>query len=289
MAVTRAAVILAALVAAGAARADDDLVARGEYLVYAGGCVTCHTEEADGAVPFAGGRKFESPFGVFYAPNITPDPETGIGGWSDEDFLRAFWEGENPDGDDYYPAFPYTSYTGVTREDLLAIKAYLYSLRPVHKVVPDHDLAWYVSTRHAAGIWKFRYFTAGRFQPDPQQSPEWNRGAYLVRHLGHCGQCHTPRNSSGAFLEGRELAGSAEGPDGGSVPNITPHRDDGIGRWRARDIEYFLDVGMLPDGDFTGGSMSDVIDDSTSKLTREDRLAIAAYLMSLPPLPSATD
>ena len=277
---------LAILCAGGVANADEALVARGEYLVHAGGCLTCHTAESGDAKPFAGGREFDSPFGTFYAPNITPDVGTGIGGWTDEDFLRAFWEGVNPDGEHYYPSFPYVSYTGVSREDLLAMKAYLFSLKPVVNVVPDHDLAWYVSSRYAAGVWKARYFKPARFAPDASRGEEWNRGAYLVRHLGHCGQCHTPRNGSGAFLDGRELAGSPVGPGGGSVPNITPHAEDGIGDWSLRDVEYFLDVGMLPDGDFTGGAMGDVIDDSTSRLTREDRLAIAAYLKALPALPA---
>ena len=152
---------------------------------------------------------------------------------------------------------------------------------PAHKERKEHDLAWYMSTRLAAGAWKELNFDGARFEPDAAQDDQWNRGAYLVRHLGHCGECHTPRSNLGALQADQEMAGSQLGDE--SVPNITQHRVDGIGRWSARDIEYFLDIGMLPDGDFGGGSMGAVIDDNTSKLTRADRLAIANYLKSVPP------
>lgn len=269
------------LLVADSAIAQDDLVERGRYLIHAGGCISCHTEK-DG-VPLAGGYAIESPFGTFFSPNITPDQETGIGAWSDNEFVAAFHDGLSPEGDDYFPAFPYTSYTGISRDDLLAMKAYLFSLEPVEKENRKHDLAWYMSTRLAAGAWKIRYFDAARFEPDSARSAEWNRGAYLVRHLGHCGECHTPRSGTGAFIDGRELAGSpAPKEDGGSVPNITPDSAHGIGKWSEDDIEYFLDIGMLPDGDFSGGSMGAVIEDNTSQLTREDRLAIVEYLKSVP-------
>jgi mono/diheme cytochrome c family protein len=261
--------------------AQDGPVERGKYLLYAGGCISCHTEEVDDAVPLAGGRSMETPFGTFYSPNITPDVATGIGAWSDEDFVTALWEGVGPDGEHYFPAFPYTSYTGASREDLLAIKAYLFTLEPVSKAPREHDLAWYMSTRLAAGAWKELNFEAARFVPDAAKDEQWNRGAYLVRHLGHCGECHTPRSSLGVLQPDMEFAGSQLGKE--SIPNITQHRVDGIGRWSINDIEYFLDIGMLPDGDFSGSSMGAVIEDNTSKLTREDRLAIAAYLKSVAP------
>lgn len=268
------------------AAADEAAIARGEYLVHAGGCITCHTEDVDNARPLAGGRAMESPFGTFYSPNITPDLRTGIGGWSDDDFVRAFHEGDNPDGDAYFPAFPYTAYTGMSRADLLDIKAYLFSLEPVVKQNREHDLPLYMSSRLAAGYWQGKYFEAGRFEPDPEKSDQWNRGAYLVRHLGHCAECHTPRKRFGVLDRERELAGNPELGDE-KVPNITPHRDDGIGRWSASDIEYFLEIGMLPDGDFTGSSMAPVIEDNTGHLTKEDRQAIASYLKSIPALPDA--
>jgi len=271
----------AIFLAAVNALAQDDLVERGKYLVYAGGCISCHTEDDEDAVPLAGGRALDSPFGTFYSPNITPDNDTGIGLWSDDEFVGAFWEGVSPQGEHYYPAFPYTSYTGASRDDLIAMKAYLFSLEAVQKDSKEHDLAWYMSTRLAAGAWKGLNFDGVRFEPDTAEDDQWNRGAYLVRHLGHCGECHTPRSNLGVLQADQELAGSQLGDE--SVPNITPHRVDGIGRWSTSDIEYFLDIGMLPDGDFSGGSMGAVIDDNTSKLTREDRLAIATYLKSIPP------
>jgi mono/diheme cytochrome c family protein len=260
-----------------AATADKALVDKGEYLFYAGGCITCHTADEEGAVPLAGGRALESPFGTFYSPNITPDKETGIGEWSDEEFVNAFWNGVSPEGEDYFPAFPYTSYTGVTREDLLAIKAYLFSREPVRQANLEHDLS-FIASRFGAGVWKRRYFKPARFEADPEKSDEWNRGAYLVRHLGHCGECHTPRGRFGVLQQDRALSGNPEGPDGEEVPNITADPEDGIGGWSSSDLEYFLETGMLPDGDFTGSLMGEVIDDCTSHLTGEDRRAIAAYL-----------
>jgi mono/diheme cytochrome c family protein len=278
---TAAALAAAVFLCVTASAADDETLARGEYLLHAGGCISCHTEDA--AEPLAGGHAIESPFGVFYSPNITPDRETGIGNWSDEDFLTAFWEGENPEGDHYFPSFPYTSYTGMSREDLLALKTYLFSLEPVRRENREHDLWPIMSSRFAAGIWKARYFDAARFEPDPERSDEWNRGAYLVRHLGHCGECHTPRTALGARDGDMELAGNPELTEDESAPNITQNPQDGIGRWSVSDIDYFLEVGMLPDGDFTGSSMGPVIEDNTSHLTREDRRAIAVYLKSVPP------
>ena len=277
-----AVVITAAMcLAAVDALAEDDLVGRGKYLLYAGGCISCHTEDSDGAVPLAGGRALESPFGTFYSPNITPDNVTGIGLWSDDEFVTALWEGVSPHGEHYFPAFPYTSYTGVAREDLLAMKAYLFSLEAVDKASKEHDLAWYISTRLAAGAWKELNFDAARFVPDAEGDEQWNRGAYLVRHLGHCGECHTPRSKRGGLPVAQERGGSQLGEAGG--PKSHARRRGGTRRWSVSDIEYFLDIGMLPDGDFAGSSMGEVIDDNTSQLTREDRLAIAAYLKSVPP------
>ena len=168
---------------------------KGEYLLHAGGCISCHTGDEEGAHPLAGGHALESPFGVFYSPNITPDLETGIGAWTDEDFLTAFWEGENPDGDHYFPAFPYTAYTGMSREDVLALKAYLFSVEPVRKENKEHDLWAIMSSRFSAGVWKARYFDAERFEPDPQQamngiavrisSGTWATAANATRRAQH--------------------------------------------------------------------------------------------------------
>lgn len=279
----RLAVAAASLFLTAFALAEESAIERGRYLIHAGGCIDCHTAEGEAARPLAGGRNIESPFGTFYSPNITPDVATGIGTWSDDDFVNAFWKGVSPEGDHYFPAFPYTSFTGLSRKDLLAMKEYLFSLEAVAQDTPEHDLAWYLSTRMAAGAWKLVNFEPGRFRPDPNETAQWNRGAYLVRHLEHCGECHTPRNNFGAIQYEKELAGNANGPDEQNIPNISPDRDDGIGKWSASDIEYFLEIGMLPDGDFAGSTMADVVDNNTSKLTKEDRRAIAAYLKTISP------
>jgi mono/diheme cytochrome c family protein len=257
-------------------------IERGEYLLHAAGCITCHTMDEKGAPRLAGGRALETPFGTFYSPNITPDANTGIGGWDEQMFLDALHNGVAPDGSGYFPAFPYTSYTGMTEADALAIKAYLFSLEPVGRPNQPHELGWYLGSRMAASAWQMIAFTPAGFVGDPNRDAQWNRGAYLVRHLGHCGECHTPRNALGKILADQELFGNAEGPEGEKVPDISQHRDDGIGRWTIGDIELFLEIGMLPDGDFTGSVMSEVIDDNTGRLTAEDRTAIATYLKSLP-------
>lgn len=259
----------------------ESLVERGEYLLHAGGCTSCHTADKDDAVPLAGGHALETPFGTFYSPNITPDVETGIGAWSDEDFVEALWHGIAPDGSSYYPAFPYTSYTGMSRDDALAIKAYLFSLAPVRQENREHELEWYLFSRLAAWGWQLMNFTPGRFEPDAERDDAWNRGAYLVRHLGHCGECHTPRDWLGKLTANEALAGNRNGPNGKKVPDITSNPETGIGKWSTSEIEFFLELGMLPDGDFTGGAMSPVIDDNTARLTAEDRLAIAVYLQSV--------
>lgn len=275
--------------AAGAAQAgsaDADELARGRYLVHAGGCLSCHTAEHADAVPLAGGRALPTPFGTFYAPNITPDPDTGIGGWSVDDVVRALKRGRAPDGSLYYPAFPYPSYAGMSDGDARAIGAYLLSLPPAPSARATHELPWYLRWRPLVAAWNALNFDPQPFVPDPARDELWNRGAYLVRHLGHCGECHTPRTRLGGIDRERELAGNPAGIDGDPVPNITPHAGDGIGRWTRQDLELFLEIGMLPDGDFAGASMSAVIDDNTARLTPEDRQAIAAYLLSLDPLPA---
>lgn len=261
--------------------AQETAIERGEYLLHAAGCISCHTEDKDDAVPLAGGRALETPFGTFYSPNITPDRETGIGDWTDEDFLNALWNGVSPSGKHYYPAFPYTSYTGMTNIDVLAIKSYLFSQEPVRRVNQENELPWYMFTRLAPGAWKLMNFESHRFVPDPDKGEDWNRGAYLVRHLAHCGECHTPRSKLGKLLTDRELSGNPDGPGGEKIPDITPNRDTGIGGWSMDEIEFLLQLGMLPGGDFAGSEMSEVIDDNTSNLTEADRHAIAVYLKTV--------
>jgi mono/diheme cytochrome c family protein len=262
-----------------------DPVLRGAYLTAAAGCAACHSDAKRKDQPFAGGAALNTPFGSFYAPNITPDPEHGIGRWSDAQFLTALMQGRTPDGGHYYPAFPYTSYAGLRARDALDIKAYLATLAPVARPSRRHRISFPFNLRFLLGVWKSLFFEPTPFAAEPARGAAWNRGAYLVRHLGHCGECHTARNLLGVRKAARELAGNPNGPNGKKVPNITPHPTDGLGGWRAGDITYYLKTGFLPDGDFAGGAMVEVIESTTSRLTDADRAAISVYLLSLPPSP----
>lgn len=287
--------LMLALGTAGAARAADpvapdpasaDPVARGAYVFTAGGCATCHTAPGADAKPLAGGRALKTAFGTFYTPNITPDAETGIGKWSEEDFRRALRQGVSPSGEDFYPAFPYTAYTGITDRDLSDLWAYLRSVPPVQRANTPHDLSWPYSWRSLLPGWRLLNFSEGPFLVAAGQSAEWYRGAYLVRVLGHCGECHTPRDMLGGLNWYSAFAGNPQAPEGnGKIPNITPDPDHGIGGWSDRDITYYLETGTTPDGDFAGGAMAEVIRENTGKLAAADRDAIAAYLKSLAPLP----
>ena len=249
-----------------------DAVERGKYLVYAGGCIGCHKGMEDGDT-LAGGRILESDFGKFYVPNITPDKETGIGNWTGSDFIRALKHGRRPDGGFYFPAFPYRSYAGLTDSDVLDMAAYLMTLPAVRSDVPDHELVY----------WLFPWMMAGwnvmadlmQKKPVPVSDPVLARGAYLVRHLGHCGECHTPRNKLGIPVSGDELAGAVMGEQ--VIEAIDVHALNG---WTREDVKMLLLLGMKPDGEFVGGEMADVIDHNTSHLTDDDRAAIAAYLKS---------
>lgn len=262
---------------------DQELLQRGEYNLRAAGCVSCHTAKADDAPFLAGGRAIDSPFGTFYGPNITPDEETGIGGWSADDLVRALHEGRGPDGRHYYPALPYTSYTRMSREDIEAIWAYLQTVEPVKRENTPHELVWYARFRPGLRFWKILHLHPGEFQPRESETDQWNRGAYLVNAMAHCAECHTPRTFTGGLDPNRLFAGQRL-PDGDIVPNITPDEETGIGSWRPRHIVRYLDLGMDPDGDFAGSSMADVINEGTTHLTDEDRRAITVYLLSLDPV-----
>ena len=257
---------------------------RGKYLFDAAGCQGCHTDVKGKGRPLAGGRKLKTPFGVFMSPNITADPRHGIGNWSDEDFIRALRLGVAPDGRHYFPVFPYPSYTGMTDRDLLDIKAYLFTRPKAAAANRPHDVGPPFGWRFLVPLWKAIYFTPGPFRPDPARSGEWNRGAYLVTALIHCGECHTPRGFLGGKKAGMALAGTKDGPTGGIIPNITPDKETGIGRWPEADLREILTSGMLPDGDFVGSEMGEVVDGSTSKLTGADLAAVIVYLGSLPPV-----
>ena len=244
---------------------------RGEYLSKAGGCVGCHTEAREGAVPYAGGRALETPFGVFYGPNLTPHAEAGLGRWSETDFVRAMREGRRPDGAHYYPAFPYTSFTKISDADLRDLWAYLRSLKPDARESRPHELKWPYRWRFLLAVWKWLFF-----EPGPVAL---GRGAYLVQALGHCGECHTPRNWLGAMNTDRFLAG-VPGDDGS--PNLTPAR---LKKWSDGELKDFLGSGLTPDGDVAGDTMGEVIRNTTSQLTSQDLDAVVAYLRSLPALP----
>jgi len=265
-----------------AALTGDSLVDRGRYLFDAALCAGCHTAE-DG-MALAGGRPIESPFGTFYTSNITPDPDHGIGDWSDEDFVRALSEGISPAGKHYYPAFPYTSFTKLTREDMLAIKAYLGTVEPVAQPNRPHDLVWFAGWRWPLGIWKAIYFESGTLSPDASRSETWNRGAYLSEAAAHCAECHSPRDLLGGIKQSERYAGADDGIEGGGTPNITPDKETGIGAWTADMLAFYLEIGMEPDGDFAGGAMAHVIEQGTGRLSAADRAAIAEYILSLPPI-----
>ena len=253
---------------------------RGEYVAKAGGCLGCHTEAKQGAVPFAGGRALKTPFGTFYGPNITPHTATGIGRWTEADFVRAMREGRRPDGAHYFPAFPYPSFTRVVDADLRDLWAYLRSLPATERRNQQHDLGLLYRWRFLVGIWKWLYFTPGPFKPDVKMPPPAQRGAYLVEALGHCGECHTPRNWLGGPRSRQRLAGAST-PEGKKAPNLTPVRLKKLGD---AELQELLASGITPDGDVVGETMGEVIRNSTSQLTAPDLAALVAYLRTLPPI-----
>lgn len=259
---------------------ETSLLERGEYILQISGCIHCHT--AEGGVPLAGGRALETPFGTFYSPNITSHKTAGIGAWSAEDLRRALHQGASPDGNDYYPAFPFTSYTRIRADDARDLHAYLLSLPASDQPNRDHELAWFLGSRIAATVWKWLFFSPGEFQPTPAKDDQWNRGAYIAEAMGHCAECHTPRNLFGALNSDQAYAGNAEGPEGELVPNITAH-DTGIGDWSRDALRDFLEFGELPDGEYTAGSMEQVIE-GIRHLTPRDRDALIDYLRSLTPI-----
>jgi mono/diheme cytochrome c family protein len=269
------------LAAAANASAQQGDAKRGEYLAKAGGCVGCHTEEGKDAVRYAGGRALKTPFGTFYGPNITPHLQAGIGRWTESDFLRAMRQGVRPDGAHYYPAFPYPSYTKATDADLRDLWAYLRTLPQSDRPSRPHNLGFAYRWRFPIRGWKWLYLWPGPFVPDPKASATVNRGAYLVQALGHCGECHTPRNFLGGPKRDRYLAGG-KGPEGKGIPNLTPTR---LKKLSDKDLKDVLTTGLTPDGDVIAEAMGEVVTNTTSQLTPVDLNAVIAYLRSLPPLP----
>lgn len=261
-----------------ASLAKDDIVKRGEYLAKAADCMVCHSTR--GGKQYAGGLAFKLPFGELYSTNITADKETGIGNYSDRDFLNAVQHGTRRDGAPLYPAMPFTSYTYLTDADALAIKAYLFSLTPVHAVAPKNTLAFPFNQRWGMLFWTVLFNRDSRFEPNAQQSPEWNRGAYLAEALAHCGECHTPRNLAFALDNRQKFAGAMTA--GWRAFNISSDKATGIGGWRDEEIASYLSAGHATGHGTASGPMGEAVDESFSQLTPEDIKALVIYLRTVP-------
>jgi len=262
----------------GVARSPGSAIATGEYLARAGDCVACHTPR--GGEPFTGGLPMKTPFGTLYTPNITPDPENGIGRWSADDFWRALHEGRSRDGSLLYPAFPYTNYTKVTRADSDALFAYLKSLKPVKKRNRPHDMSFPFNQRNLMLGWRALYFESGEYSPHPNQSAEWNRGAYLVQGLGHCDACHTSRNMLGATVKSKEFSGGLIPLQDWYAPSLTSNREAGLGQWNIDDVVALLRTGVSNRG-VVFGPMAQVVHDSLQYINEADTRAMVVYLKSL--------
>ncbi|MGH6870807.1 MAG: c-type cytochrome [Rhizomicrobium sp.] len=265
-----------------AALAHESLIERGEYLARAADCQSCHT--AMGGVPFAGGRAFNLPFGTIYSPNITADKDTGIGGWSDADFLNALHEGVDDEGERLYPAMPYASFTQMTDADALAIKAYLFSLAPVHAEGMDNKLAFPFNQRWLIGLWNLFFNPDMRFEPRTDRSAQWNRGAYIAEALAHCGECHTPRNLAFA-LDNRDKFGGAR-ISGWRAYNISGDGPTGVGRWSDAELAAYLSTGHARGRGTASGPMGEAVDESFGHLAPGDIAGLVTYLRSVPGISS---
>lgn len=269
-------------VAAAALPAYQPNVANGQTMFNAGGCSSCHAvPDQPDRLKLGGGLAIASPFGTFHSPNISPDPNDGIGRWSEADFVTAVVKGTSPSGAHYYPAFPYTSYQRARIEDVRDLFAYLRTLPAVQGRARDHDLPFPFNIRRTLGIWKLLFLDGKPFAPDPSQQASWNRGAYLVNGFGHCAECHSPRNFLGGIVAEQRFAGGPNPEGEGWVPNIT--QKGSLAEWSVKDIAYFLKTGELPEGDKASGSMGRVIR-NTSQLPQQDQQAMAEYVKSLPPV-----
>jgi mono/diheme cytochrome c family protein len=274
-------IILIALLAgapAAFAQTSDDVVARGEYLARAGDCIACHT--APEGRMFAGGRAMPTPFGTLYTSNITPDQSTGIGKWSADDFYKTMHSGRFPDGGLIYPAMPFASYTKVTRADSDAIFAYLRSIPQINQKNRPHDLRFPYDNRSLILGWRTLFFTEGEYKPDPGKSTEWNRGAYLVEGLGHCGMCHSPINALGGTRQSDAFKGGLIPMQNWYAPSLTSNREAGLGDWSIKDITDLLQTGVSMRG-VVYGPMAEVVHNSLQYLNDEDTIAMAVYLKSI--------
>jgi mono/diheme cytochrome c family protein len=274
--------LLAPAQAAGAEAPPPDLLARGKYIFGAAGGCGCHTEPKG---PLnAGGRKYEGPFGTVYSANITPDQQTGIGGWTDEQIIAAIRLGRRPNGERLIPVHPFTVFNGMAEGDLRALVAYLRSVPPVNQPNTPKKITVPLFETVFLPAWLAAFAPKEKPPPSaPTAGPA--RGEYLVRAVSHCGECHTPRGVTQATDNSRFLSGNPKGPDGDEVPNITPDKDAGIGDWSEQQIAEFLGTGKKPNGDAAGGLMAEVIKGTSAgykDLTKDDRLAIARYLKSVP-------
>ena len=286
---------LALMAFSGAAFAQDaeaiapDLITRGDYLARAGDCIACHT--APEGKLFAGGRAMPTPFGTLYTTNITPDPTTGIGNWSADDFYKTMHEGRLPDGGLLYPAMPFASYTKVTRADSDAIFAYLRSIPAAKQADRQHDLGFPYNNRSLILGWRTLFFTEGEYQPDASKSEEWNRGAYLVEGLGHCGMCHTAINALGGSSESKAFEGGLIPMQNWYAPSLTSNREAGLGDWSIAEISDLLHTGVSQRG-VVYGPMAEVVYNSLQYLNAEDIKAMSVYLKSLgqgsPPEPATS-
>lgn len=257
-------------------------LANGATMFNIGGCASCHaTPHQDDLTKLGGGLALATPFGTFRVPNISPDQTHGIGAWSESEFVSAMKKGIGEDGEHLYPAFPYTSYQHMKLDDVRDLFAYLRTLPPVATPSQPHDIPFPFNVRRGLGLWQLLYVDGKAFVPDSTKDAVWNRGAYLVEGPGHCAECHSPRNVIGGIDADRRFAGGPDAEGKGWVPNITPS-PDGIPNYSVKDIAYLLETGFTPDLDSVGGSMADVVK-NTSKLTAADRQAIATYIKSLPP------
>jgi mono/diheme cytochrome c family protein len=252
----------------------------GRTMFFAGGCSSCHAVSKEEPTRLGGGLGLKSPFGTFFVPNISSHPKDGIGGWSEGEFVTAMLKGTSPDGAHYYPAFPYTSYQRMRIDDVRDLFAHLKTLPPVEGKVRGHDLPFPLTIRRTLGGWKLLFLDGEPFRPDPGQSAEWNRGAYLANGPGHCAECHSPRNLLGGIVKGQRFAGGPNPEGEGWVPNITQAR---LKDWDKDDIAEFLSSGLKPDGDTVGSNMAAVVR-TMAQLPAADRTAIATYIKSLPPV-----
>jgi mono/diheme cytochrome c family protein len=266
-------------VAASALPTHTANLANGKDMFNAGGCASCHAVPGqEDRTRLGGGLGLKSPYGTFYAPNISTDPDDGIGRWSEAQFVTAVMKGTSPDGRHYFPAFPYPAYQHMVVADVRDLFVFLKTLPAVKGKVRDHEVAFPYGIRRLLGGWKFLFLDGRPFRPNATQSAQWNRGAYLVNALSHCAECHSPRNALGGIVEHQRFAGGPNLEGEGWIPNIT---QKGLASWSAKDIVYLLQNGDTPEGDSVGGSMTAVVR-NTSQLSDEDRAAMAAYVKSLP-------